>query len=248
MTTNDAKTLQFPVFHAIAEASRAALMTAGKQRVLGKGDLLCMHGAPLRSVFLVLDGAVRTFRQTPDGKEITVAIAMPGEVVGADALAQPFTQYQWSAAAAEASTVVVEYARDMLRDAVRNDAVLALNLLAQLALQNHYASVDAEQLVHFSAAQRVACFLLRLCALYGLAPAQFTLPFAKGTIASKLGMEVETFSRALAKLKELGVSVKGAEVRMAQVHALECFACGHCSTAEDCATLATLHERCGDAR
>lgn len=232
------------MFHALSDAQRDAFVAAGSRRALRKGALLCRHGDPLRTVFLVLDGAVRTFRQTPDGKEITVALAMRGELVGAEHLADTFAQYQWSAAAAEPNTVVLEYARDTLREALRADGALALNLLSMLAQQTHMASVDAEQLVGFNATQRVACFLLRLCALYQLSPAQFTLPFAKGTIASKLGMEVETFSRALGKLKEMGVQVHGADVAIGNVGALECFACGHCSTAEDCATLAKIHAAC----
>lgn len=244
MNALDAKTLQLPMFHALSDARRDAFVAAGKRRALNKGDTLCMHGEPLRTVFLVIDGAVRTFRQTPDGKEITVALAMRGELVGAEHLADTFAHYQWSAVAAEPATLVLEYARDALRAALRDDATLALNLLSMLAQQTHAASVDAEQLVTFHAAQRVACFLLRLCALYDLSPAGFTLPFAKGTIASKLGMEVETFSRSLTKLKELGVQVNGAQVAIANLHALECFACGHCSTGEDCATLAKLHEAC----
>lgn len=220
---------------------RDAFMAAGKHRVLAKGEQLCMHGAPLCSVFFVTEGAVRTFRHTPDGKEITLMLAMPGDMVGGEHLSESFTHHQWNAVAAEPSSAVLEYDRQWLRAALRNDATLALNLLAMLAQQTHIAAVDAEQLVNFSAPQRVACFMLRLCALYGYSPSAFTLPFSKSTIASKLGMEVETFSRALGKLKEFGVAVQGAEVRIARPQVLECFACGSCSTGEDCATLAKLH-------
>ena len=40
----------------------------------------------------------------------------------------------------------------------------------------------------------------------------FTLPFKKSLIASRLGMELETLSRALPKLKEHGITVKGSQV------------------------------------
>lgn len=237
--------MKLPLLAGLEDSVRQRFLALSCRQELERGALLCTHGEPLSRVFFVLEGAVRSFRQTPDGKEITVGLALAGDVLGSEYLADGFSHYQWSAIACEPHTVVLGCERTLLRHMLGEEAALALNLLAQLAEQTHRATVDADQLVTFNAAQRVACFLLRLCALYGFDPQGFTLPFAKATIASKLGMEVETFSRSLAKLKDYGVQVAGRKISIGKMHALECYACGHCSTGDDCATLAKLHGACG---
>lgn len=236
----DTKTL--PLFHDISDRERDELIKAGKARHFAKGDLLFMHGDPLGSFYIVTDGAIRQFRETPDGKEITVGLAVRGDVVGGSHIFESFKSYQWSAVAAE-NTTVLEYPIFWFKERIKTHGALALNMLAALSQDTHRAAIDAEHLITFTAAQRVACFLLRLCALYHFNPQAFELPYSKTTIASKLGMELETFSRTLQKLKEVGVEVKGAQVAIRDLHALECFMCGHCSVSEDCATMEAL-QRC----
>lgn len=240
-STKDTKAL--PLFHGIREEEKAALIASGKIRSFSKGTLLFMHGDPLTSFFIVTDGAIRQFRETPDGKEITVGLAVRGDMVGGSHIFETSQHYQWSAVAAE-NTTVLEYPTSWFKEKVKTHSALALNMLAALSQDTHRAAVDAEHMVTFSAAQRVACFLLRLCALYQFDPGKFDLPYSKTTIASKLGMELETFSRTLQKLKEVGVEIKGTQVAIKDLHTLECFMCGHCSISEDCETTETLHERC----
>ncbi len=202
-----------PLFHDLALADRKALLNEGRIRTLAKGDMLFMHGEDLHSFYIVLDGAIRKFRETPDGKEITVELVVRGDMIGSTHIFESFPTYQWSASAAEPSTVI-EYPMRWFKDKVKMQPALALNILAAISHQTHLAAIDAEHLVTFSAAQRVACFLLRLCALYDSDPKHFILPYSKTTIASKLGMELETFSRSLQKLKTAGIEVKGTEVRI----------------------------------
>lgn len=240
--TASAKPETLPLFQDISEKERDELIKAGKTRKFAKGDMLFMHGDTLGSFYIVTDGAIRQFRETPDGKEITVGLAVRGDIVGGSHIFESFKAYQWSAGAAE-NTIVLEYPIFWFKEKVKSHGALALNMLAALSQDTHRAAVDAEHLITFTAAQRVACFLLRLCALYNFSPKGFDLPYSKTTIASKLGMELETFSRTLQKLKEAGVEVKGTQVAIRDLHQLECFMCGHCSISEDCATIDTLHGR-----
>ena len=50
------------------------------------------------------------------------------------------------------------------------------------------------------------------------------LPYDKGLIAGRLGLEPETLSRIFAKLKRVGVEVKAADVTVADVDRLRRFA------------------------
>ena len=87
-----------------------------------------------------------------------------------------------------------------------------------------------------SAAQIVACYLQRLCVLYNFDPHGFELPISKTLIASRLRMELETFSRTLKKLKEHGIEVEGTHVRFTSIDKARHFSCDDCSIHEDCPT------------
>ena len=65
-----------------------------------------------------------------------------------------------------------------------------------------------------------------------------TLPYDKTLIASRLGMKPETFSRALAKLKqETQIEIKGPMVTIKDMQRLISFTCNHCSSSFPCEDL-----------
>mgnify|MGYP002144465014 FL=1 len=137
-------------------------------------------------------------------------------------------------------TALLEFSILGFKEAARKHHGLTLNLLTSMSQNAHMAAIDAEHLVTFSAAQRIACFLLRLCILYDFDPAGFELPYSKTTIASRLGMELETFSRSLQTLKKNGVDIQGSHASIQNLRQLECFVCGHCSIEGECSTRRAL--------
>lgn len=105
--------------------------------------------------------------------------------------------------------------------------------------------VEAEHQATMSAAQLVACFMQRLCVLHNFNPKSFELPYSKTLIASLLGMELETFSRTLGKLKEHGITVNGNKVAITDLARVEQYVCGFCSISGDCATHQALEKKLG---
>lgn len=100
-----------------------------------------------------------------------------------------------------------------------------------------------------SAAQLVACFIQRLCVLYDFDPKGFDLPYSKTLIASRLGMELETFSRTLAKLKVNGIMVEGNRVTIHDLERIGQYVCGFCSISGECATHEEMEKKmCEDSK
>lgn len=89
--------------------------------------------------------------------------------------------------------------------------------------------MENEHLALMSASQRVGCLLLQMSSGMLGKGGTFAFPYDKALAASRLTMKPETFSRALAQLKDAGVSVKGPEVTMESFAALVEFCCGDCS-------------------
>jgi CRP/FNR family transcriptional regulator, dissimilatory nitrate respiration regulator len=89
--------------------------------------------------------------------------------------------------------------------------------------EDYHLKALVEQIKVLTAPQRVADFLLRLC------PCEqgqntMELPYEKALIASRLGMQPGSLSRALANLRAHGVSVDRNSVSIADVERLKKFA------------------------
>ena len=68
--------------------------------------------------------------------------------------------------------------------------------------------MENEHLALMSASQRVGCLLLQMSSGMLGKGGTFAFSYDKALAASRLTMKPETFSRALAQLKDVGVSVK----------------------------------------
>ena len=89
-----------------------------------------------------------------------------------------------------------------------------------------------------NAPQRIGCFLLRLADQSKTGPVTIHLPYDKTLVASRLGMQPETFSRALSKLKsQTGITIKGATIEMDSLNQLVEFSCAACSSEFPCKDL-----------
>ena len=141
------------------------------------------------------------------------------------------------------NTTLLEFASSWLKESAKKYGSFALNLLALISDQVHLAEVEAEHQTNMSATQLVACFLQRLCVLYDFNPKGFDLPYSKTLIASRLGMQLETFSRTLAKLKEHGITVDGNHVTISDSRRIEQYVCGSCSISGECTTHKAMQKK-----
>ena len=96
-----------------------------------------------------------------------------------------------------------------------DEAVLGASMSKHL----HGFVVDVEQLKTSSATQRVVEFLLRLCSV-DEGSAVVVLPYDKTLISRRLGMQPESLSRILAKLRKQGVRTEQNRVVISDVSAL----------------------------
>ncbi len=130
-----------------------------------------------------------------------------------------------------ASAEVVEQAR-LLRVESRPfekqlhaEPEIAVAMLASVSRRMHYLVGQIEQLQVRSGTQRVADFLLKLCPAEA-GPAEIGLPSDKSLIASRLGMKPESFSRALARLRDLGVRSERSHVSISDAAVLAEYCAG----------------------
>lgn len=235
------------LFSGLTGKEKDMLIQGGRIRQCPKGQLLFAHGEPVTHFYAIIRGTFQLFRGNADGYEKTIEVLKAGQTMCEGEILDSCRAHRVNAVPVEDS-VVLEFPVMWLKEAARQHSAFALNLLSLISNQAHMAKVEAEHQATMSAAQLVACFLQRLCVLYGFNPKGFDLPYSKTLIASRLGMELETFSRTLNKLKEHGIIVEGTRVRITDLERVAEYVCGFCSIAEDCTTHQAMEKRmCGKA-
>lgn len=227
---------RMPLFAGLSDDERDVLLKDGKMRSFKRGENIFLHGDPIKSFYIVTDGVVQLMRETPDGQEVTTDIITTGRTMcKKEAFEASKRNHQLSGVAAT-DVILIEFPASWLKSAAMKNPALALNIITAISEYAHIVEVEAEHKSTMSATQQVACFLQRLCILNDYDPRSFELPYSKTLIASRLGMQLETFSRTLPKLAEHGIKVNGTHVEFFDADAIEEYVCGHCSIEGECAT------------
>ncbi len=203
------------LFQVLGEAGTHELLGHAEVVDAPAGTTVVSQGAPAEHFYLVLDGRMRLQVGDDCAGPSTLDVLGPGELIGQGAAAggQP---YAMSAESLEDSRLLRLDAatfRRMLEERFELTAFVLATISRRLCgLMRHLTALKMK-----TGGQRVADYLLGLTdAAEG--PAEVRLPYDKRIIAETLGMRPETFSRALGKLRGLGVCRAGtARIRLADV-------------------------------
>lgn len=228
------------LFSGLTDAEKDAVCTGGAIYRYSKKEMLYQQGDPITHFYIVCEGTVGLSQETADGCQITNHLRVPGDIINSTAAFLPGNNgqadngiHQVNAAAA-VDSLILDFPIIWLKNAVQHYNLIALNLLSSLSQRAANMEVEAKNQVHMSSHQLLACFLARICVAMKLNPKRFELPYSKALVASRLRMMQETLSRAIPKLEECGVSIKGRSVTLHDLPKLEKNLCSHCSGATKC--------------
>ena len=186
-------------------------------RSYDKGVTLFQQGEPAVAFFVVLDGWVKLYRNSPDGNEAVVGVFRRGDTF-AEAAMFLGGRYPVNAEVVSPSRLLRVDGAVLMRR-ICEQPELALAMLASASFHLKALVEQIEQIKILSAPQRIADFLIRLCP-HREGGCAIDLPYEKALIASRLGMKPESFSRGLVKLRPLGVSVDREKVSIVDVKLL----------------------------
>ncbi len=194
-----------PLFQGVKEGALARLAAESRFRLFPAGALLFRQGEAGATCHIIARGRVRVFVATEDGRELSVRILGPGEIVGEMAVFEDLPR----SASVEAleETEALELHRDALLRAVREDSTLALRLLQSLSARLRHATAEAEGLASLTVAERLMRSLEQLAQWAGRSVAggvQIALPLTQQELASLIGTSRESVNRALARLRRQG--------------------------------------------
>ncbi len=214
---------QVPLFRGLADDTLALLARGAQERYCPRGTRLFAQGEPADRFYVVLDGWVKLYRDSPDGSECMVGLFSCGESF-AEAAMFDREGFPVNGGVAEDARLLVFPAEPFL-DTLHQHHGLTLNLLANLTGMLRALVMQLDQLTNQSTHQRLAAFLISLCP-DDVARATICLPCDKMLIAGRLGMKPESFSRAMARLRAFGVRCERSCVHLDDLPALCAFARG----------------------
>ena len=195
-----------PVFSGLAPPALAPLLEGAVAKAFARHAVLFLQGEPATGFFVVLEGWVRLYRQTPQGQEITIAVFGRGDSF-AEAVVLQTMPFPVSAQAVADSRLLVIPAERFMRQ-LRASTDLCFKVMAAMARRLQGLVFQLENVSSRSTVQRLALFILRLCDR-DTGTCRIQLPLDKNLIAARLGMQPETLSRGLAKLRAAGVDSDG---------------------------------------
>jgi len=225
-----------PLFKHCSETVLQNFATQSTIMVADKGQVFFVHEEPAKRFFIIMEGWVKLFRETLDGTQAVIDILPQGYVFGESSIFQN-DQYIYSAETVE-PTKLIAAPLHLLKSEMDNNINLVREMLSALSIQKRQQDKELEHLTIQNAPQRIGCFLLRLTSQDIKGRVRIQLPYDKSLVAARLGMQAETFSRALSKLKNAtGLEIKGATIELDDIQKLISFSCSVCTSEFPCKDL-----------
>ena len=118
-------------------------------------------------------------------------------------------------------TRLLHISKQVIVDELERDPRFARKMIASLSVRLHHLITDVESYSLHSGRQRIIGYLLRENTDTDARTLTVTLPTSKGTIASRLNLTQEHFSRILHELSEAGlIVVEGRKITIPDVEKL----------------------------
>ncbi len=195
-----------------------------KDQEYERGHVIFSDGDDGVGFYVVINGRVKIYKVSPDGKEQILHIFGPGEPFAEVAV---FTggRYPAHAEAIEKSRVFF-FPKASFVELIGKDPSLAMNMMASLSLRLKKFSHLVESLSLKEVPGRLAVHLLYL-SNQKEESLEFQLDIAKTQLASLLGTIPETLSRILTKMNKKGlIETKGPSIKILDRQGLEDLAAG----------------------
>lgn len=216
------------IFGDAEEGLLQRLSTRAHSITYKKGKVLFIHGDKAEQYYIIKHGWVKLFRETLDGKQAVINILSTGDIFGENTIFGNGL-YPYSAEIVEPSTIL-SLPISELKEEIENNKSLAIKLLRSMTDHRQKQEMELEHRSTQNTAQRIGCFILRLTPKNTNKCPIINLPYDKMLLASRLGMQPETFSRALSKLrKNTDIQIEGASIHVGDLNKLSQYVCSSCS-------------------
>jgi len=216
------------LFAGLDDRARESVARLATDRRAPAGYLLFREGEAAEGFYVVLEGRVKVYKLSPDGRQQILHVFGPGQAFAEAAMFAGET-FPAFAETMEESRLAF-FPRDRFLKGLSENPAMAAGLIASLARLCRQLATLVEQIALSDVSGRLARYLTDLARRKGVEvkkSASVRLDMPKGELARHLGTAPETLSRALARLAaaEL-IEVDAQVITFRQVKRLEALAAG----------------------
>jgi CRP-like cAMP-binding protein len=190
------------LFGSFTEREIALLSPFLSLKKVSRGEQIFSEGLEATAFFAVVSGKVKVYKLSPDGKEHTLHIHGPGDLVAEAAIFDSMA-YPASCSAMEDSALV-RISREGFIKLLKGHPELSLKMMSAYSKRLRQFVSKIEELSMRDIRSRLAGYLIMNSKMEkGVAVCR--LKYSKKELASLLGTIPETLSRALSFLKQQGL-------------------------------------------
>lgn len=200
---------QCALFRSVPESEIEELAARASLIRSREGAVLVPQNAPGEHLFVVYSGRVKVAMYSDKGREVTLALLRPGDVIGEMSIVDGSTRSAAVVALSEASVLAVP--REDFLVHLRRSPQTALNLLAEMSNRLRRANDNIVSLALQDVEVRLVKTLARLARDEGSVTADGSLVLRRRPtqqeLANMVGSSRETVSRTLAAMARQGLTV-----------------------------------------
>lgn len=208
-----------PLFSGLPDDQLQAIEQIALEKHVNKGETIFTEGDEGKGFFVVINGRVKIYKVSAEGKEQILHIFGSGQPFGEVPV---FAGQQFPANAQAISKArLLFFPRAAFVDLITENPSLALNMLAIMSIKLREFTIQIENLSLKEIPARLASYLIYL-ADEQQNETFITLTISKGQLASILGTIPETLSRIFAKLSSQNlIRVEGPKITLLDRDGLE---------------------------
>lgn len=211
-----------PLFSGLSPDELLRITRSSDLKSYARGTMIFSVGQACEAFHIVVSGQVKLFVVSPAGHEKVIEIISPGQSF-AEALVFLDKPYILSAQAL-ADTLLVNVSKRGVVSEIEQDPHFALHMLAGVSRRLHGLIQDVEGYALRNGMQRLIGYLLRdveVAPASGKNTVTVSLPASKATIASRLSLTPEYFSRVLHELEaQQLIAIDRRDIRILDVQKL----------------------------
>ena len=188
---------------AVSERAHRLISTHRSVRAWEKGEYLFHSGDDAHGVWAICSGRVKVFKETEEGKQLTIRIALPGELVGHRSLLAGETLSGYGVAMEPVITAYLP--AHAVMTLIETESTVRAQIIHKLADELGHAETLATSMAYHPAEERLIAAIIELCRRDGdcLEPIEIVAPRLE--LAELAGLTVEATVRVLRRLEEAGL-------------------------------------------
>ncbi|ANU27004.1 Crp/Fnr family transcriptional regulator [Planococcus versutus] len=169
-----------------------------------KGDFLFREGDLTEGISIIRSGKIRIEKVTPDGRELTLKICGPGQLVGEVTIFSDASKYVLDARAIE-DAVYLQISIKDLEEAMQSNGRLAIAFMKWMGIDQQKTQTKFRDLLLHGKKGALYSTLIRLSNSYGIEKEKgilIDMVLTNQDLANFCGMTREVVNRMLADLKK----------------------------------------------